>query len=148
MTYFLNHCTNNSVNSSQCLSYNNFHVLMFGLSIFYLVFLYNSLGYPKQLHTHAQTHTHTHTHVYGASLVAGIGYPLQYSWTFLVPQMIDSKESACNAGDLGSIPGSGRSPGGGHGNPLQHSCWKIPWQRSLAVYRFHGVTKSWTQLSD
>ena len=34
----------------------------------------------------------------------------------------DSKESAYNAGDLGSIPGSGRSPGGGHGNPLQSSC--------------------------
>ena len=33
-----------------------------------------------------------------------------------------SKELACNAGDLGSIPGLGRSPGGGHGNPLQYSC--------------------------
>ena len=32
------------------------------------------------------------------------------------------KESACNAGDLGSVPGLGRSPGGGHGNPLQYSC--------------------------
>ena len=37
----------------------------------------------------------------------------------------DGKESTCNAGDLGSIPGLGRSPGGGHGNPLQNS-WKIP----------------------
>ena len=34
----------------------------------------------------------------------------------------DSKESACNAGDLGSVPGLGKSPGGGHGNPLQYSC--------------------------
>ena len=34
----------------------------------------------------------------------------------------DSKESACNVGDLGSIPGLGRSPGGGHDNPLQYSC--------------------------
>ena len=34
----------------------------------------------------------------------------------------DSKVFACNAGDLGLIPGSGRSPGGGHGNPLQYSC--------------------------
>ena len=34
----------------------------------------------------------------------------------------DGKESACNAGDPGSIPGSGRSPGGGSGNPLQYSC--------------------------
>ena len=42
------------------------------------------------------------------------------------------KESACNAGDPGSIPGLGRSPGGGHGNPLQYSCLKNPQgQRSL-----------------
>ena len=45
------------------------------------------------------------------------------------------KESACNAGDLGSIPGLGRSPGGGHGNPLQYSCLESPHgQRSLAGY--------------
>jgi len=37
------------------------------------------------------------------------------------PSGSDSKESICNAGDLGSIPGSGRSPGGGHGNPLQYA---------------------------
>ena len=38
------------------------------------------------------------------------------------PSGSDSKASACNAGDPGSIPGSGRSPGEGNGNPLQHSC--------------------------
>ena len=38
------------------------------------------------------------------------------------PGNSDSKESTCNAGDLGMIPGLGRSPGGGHGNPLQYSC--------------------------
>jgi len=42
--------------------------------------------------------------------------------SFGVPQWLSSKESACKAGDAGSIPGSGRSPGGGRGNPLQHSC--------------------------
>ena len=41
----------------------------------------------------------------------------------------DGKESACNAGDMGSILGSGRSPGGGHGNPLQYSCLKNPMDR-------------------
>ena len=47
----------------------------------------------------------------------------------------DSKESACNAGDLGSILGLGRSPGGGHGNPLQYSCLKDPHgERSLVGY--------------
>ena len=39
----------------------------------------------------------------------------------------DGKESACNVGDPGSIPGSGRSPGGGNGNPLSILAWKIPW---------------------
>ena len=44
----------------------------------------------------------------------------------------DGKESACNVGDLGSKPGSGRSPGGGHGNPLQYSCLENPHgQRNL-----------------
>ena len=47
----------------------------------------------------------------------------------------DSKESACNVGDLGFIPGLGRSPGGGHGNPLQYSCLENPHgQRSLEGY--------------
>ena len=39
----------------------------------------------------------------------------------------DSKESACNAGDLGLIPGSGRSPGKGKDNSLHYSCWEISW---------------------
>ena len=47
----------------------------------------------------------------------------------------DVKESTCNAGDLGSIPGSGKSPGGGLGNPLQYSCLENPrGQRSLVGY--------------
>ena len=56
----------------------------------------------------------------------------------------NGKESACNAGDLGLIPGLGRSPGGGHGNPLQHSCLENPHgQRGLVSYS-HGVAKSQT----
>ena len=47
----------------------------------------------------------------------------------------DGKESACNVGDLGSIPGMGRFPGGGHGNPLQNSYLENPHgQRSLVGY--------------
>ena len=59
-----------------------------------------------------------------------------------------SKESACNAGDLGSIPGLGRSPGGGHGNPFQYSCLENPMDRGALWAIVHGVTKSRTQLSD
>ena len=56
------------------------------------------------LNTHTHTHTHTHTGFSGGS---------------------DDKESAYNAGDLGSIPGLGRPPGGGHDNPLQGTLYII-----------------------
>ena len=59
----------------------------------------------------------------------------------------DGKESACNAGDLGSIPGSGRSPGEGNGYPLQYSCLENPMDRGPWQATVHGVTKSRTQLS-
>ena len=58
------------------------------------------------------------------------------------------KDSACNAGDLGSIPGSGRAPGEGHGNPLQYSCLENPMDRGAWQATVHGVAKSRTQLSD
>ena len=47
---------------------------------------------------------------------------------------LSGKRIACNAEDLGSIPGSGRSPGEGNGNPLTILAWRIPWTRSLAGY--------------
>ena len=58
----------------------------------------------------------------------------------------DGKESAQNAGDLGSIAGLGRSPGGEHDNPLQYSCLENPMDRGAWQVTVHGVTKSWTQL--
>ena len=58
------------------------------------------------------------------------------------------KESTCNAGDPGSILGLGRSPGGGHGNPLQCLCPENPMAREAWWATVHGVTKSGTQLSD
>ena len=59
----------------------------------------------------------------------------------------DGKESACNAGDPGSIPGSGRSPGEGNGYPLQYSCLEIPMDRGAWQTTVHGVEKSQTWLS-
>ena len=58
-----------------------------------------------------------------------------FSWGFLGGS--DDKESACNAGDLGSIPGLGRSPGKGNGYPLQYFGLE-----SSMDYIVHGVTKS------
>ena len=60
----------------------------------------------------------------------------------------DSKESACNAGDSSSIPGLGRSPGEGNGNPLQYSGLENPKDRGAWRDTVHGVTKSRTHLSD
>ena len=56
--------------------------------------------------------------------------------------------SAGDAGDLGSIPGSGRSPGEGNGNPLQYSCLGNPMDRGAWGATVHGVAKSRTQLSN
>ena len=50
--------------------------------------------------------------------------------------------------DASLIPGSGRSPGGGHGNLLQYSCLENPMDRGVWKATDHGVAKSWTQLSD
>ena len=56
----------------------------------------------------------------------------------------DSKEFACNAGDLSSIPGSGQSPGEGNGNPLQYSCLENCMDRGAWRATVHRVAKSWT----
>ena len=59
------------------------------------------------------------------------------------------KNPPANAGgirDMGSIPGSGRSPGGGHDNPLQYSCLENPMDRGVWSATLHGVAKSWTRL--
>ena len=58
------------------------------------------------------------------------------------------KESACDVGDLGSIPGLGRSPGEGHGNPLQDSCLQNSMDRGVLRATVHGVADHQTQLSD
>ena len=71
----------------------------------------------------------THSSILGASLVA---------------QMV---KSACNAGDLGLIPGLGRSSGVGNGNPLQYSCLENSVGRDAWQVTVHGATKSQTPLS-
>jgi len=61
------------------------------------------------------------------------------------------KNLPSNAGDvrdMGSIPGLGRSPGGGNGNPLQYSCLENPMDRGAWQATVHGIAKSQTQLSD
>ena len=78
-----------------------------------------------------------------------IGYS---SWfddvLYLYPGGSDSKASAWSAGDPGSTPGLGRSPGEGNGNPLQYSCLENSMDWGAWKATVHGVAKSWTRLSN
>ena len=65
-----------------------------------------------------------------------------------LPWWLSGKESACKTGDVCSIPGLGRSPEEGNGNPLQYSCLGNPMDREGWWATVHGVAKSQTQLSD
>ena len=65
-----------------------------------------------------------------------------------IPGSSAGKESSFSAGDPGSIPGSGRSPGERNGNPLQYSCLENPRDGGDWLATVHGVTQSQTRLSD
>ena len=76
---------------------------------------------------------------------------LSHVQLFVAPWPIacsEVKASAWNAGDLGLIPGLGRSPGEGHGNPLQYSCLENPMDGGAWWAAVDGVEKSWTRLRD
>ena len=77
-------------------------------------------------------------------IIRGIIY--LYCWDF--PGGSGDKECACNAGDLGLIPGSGGSPGEGNSYPLQYSCLENSMDRGACWATVHGVTMSGTGLSD
>ena len=64
----------------------------------------------------------------------------------MVPVVKNLPNSAGDIKDTSSIAGSGRSPGGGHGNPLQYSCLENPMDGVILWATVHGVAKSWTQL--
>ena len=68
------------------------------------------------------------------------------TWSFLGGSVV--KNTAAKVGDSGSIPGSGKSPGEEKDNPLQYSCLGNPKDREAWQAMLHGVTKSWTHLSD
>ena len=79
-----------------------------------------------------------------------LGCPCSGSWVSqqTSSNRSDGKEYACHGGDPGSIPGLGKSPGEGNGNPLQYSCLKNPMDRGAWRATVHVVTKSRTQLGD
>ena len=75
-------------------------------------------------------------HICKAEIESGINVKLRLGF----PGGLDGKQSPCNVGDLGSIPGSGRSPGGGNDNPLQYSRLEDPMDRGAWRATVHGVT--------
>ena len=76
-----------------------------------------------------------------------LSYLLPWHWMGF-PGGSSGKESACNAGDLGLIPGSGRCPGEGNGYSRQYSCLENPMDRGAWWATVYGVTKSQTRLKD
>ena len=96
------------------------------------------------------------TFIYPQSYLAGVriattGYDQQRAGICEpggFPGGSDGKESACNAGDPGSVAGSGRSPGEGNDNPLQYSYLRITMDRGAWQATVHGVAKSWTRLNN
>ena len=92
-------------------------------------------------------HTYTYMYIYICIYV----YLHIHICIFTYMQSLSGSEvkaSACNAGDLSSILGSGRSPGEGNGNPLQYSCLENPMDGGTWWATVHGVVKSRTRLSD
>ena len=84
---------------------------------------------------------HPYLHQQGGRKVTGT----ENNWG--LPWWLTGKEPVCHAGDVGSIPGSGKSPGEGNGNPLQYSSLRNHRDRGAWGATVHGVAKSWTWLS-
>ena len=74
----------------------------------------------------------------------GIGYFAQHGVSEVVLVIKNPPAKAGDVRDTGSIPGSGRSPGGGHGNPLLYSCLENPMNREAWRAMVHSIAKSWT----
>ena len=96
---------------------------------------------------------HSHWHSQFRAKVLGSNSPLSLKKLPSLPFLgflggSDGKESTCNAGDLSSVPGLGRSPGEGNGNPLQYSCLENSMDRGAWQATVHEVAKSQTRLSN
>ena len=85
------------------------------------------------------------THSSSLWFLIGVFSPFTFK---IINDMSNGKASVYNVGDLGSIPGLGRSPGQANGNPLQYYCLENPMDREAWQATVHGVAKSWIRLSD
>ena len=102
----------------------------------------SNVTFPVTSMLHPITHTHIHAHIltHALSLFPSLFTSLTLTVDF--PGGSDGEASAYNAGDPGSIPGSGRSPGEGNGTPLQYSCLENPMDGEAWWATVHGVAES------
>ena len=99
-------------------------------------------GYSPWGRQESDTTEHTHTDIDTHVTLKNLFFFLVSAPRVLgFPHSSVGKESVCNAGEPASIPGSGRSPGEGNGNPLQYSCLEIPMGRGTWWATVHGVTR-------
>ena len=108
-------------------------------AFFFFLIPYHNLILKQTIHTHSWVPGQQYNYKDALKPLSFQSTPLfsftQHHHTMGFPSGSEGKESACNAGDLGSIPGLGRSPGGGHSNPLQYTCLENPHrQRNLVGY--------------
>ena len=126
--------------------------LLYERSVQSSVFLFKRSSYCGKIHI--KVYYFNHFKVYNSGLCLFL-IGLLFSYFLGINLIINdftcgsnSKESACNAGDLGSIPGSGKSNGEGHGNPFQYSCLENPMDWGVWRATVCGVTKSQIRLSN
>ena len=101
-------------------------------------------------HNFQQRVKETFTHITGDIFLGStfLSIMLTFGLQLTYPGSSNHKESACNARDLGSIPGYRRYPEEGHGNPLQYTCVENSIDREAWLATVHGLAKSRTQLSN
>ena len=112
------------------------------------------LSSSKLLLTNSSKSLYIYIYIYIYILVHGkyILYIYIYLWVYMytgasqVEIVVKNPTNAEDTGDMGSIPGLGRSPGGGHGNPFQYSCLENSMDRGTWQTIVHIITKSWTRL--
>ena len=127
------------IHSSTSVILHWFVVYCSSLFACYLVLLDFGKHFMHLLHSVSEILGHLHYH-YSEFFF----WKVAYLQSFLGGS--DGKESTCNAGDPGSIPGLGRSCGEGNGNPLLYSCMENPMDRGACQATVHSVAKSWTWL--
>ena len=114
--------------------------ISFCISVKYSMTVQNHYTQGSQLPMRGKVFLHSSGGCEG--ILIQIKFKIMYAFMYVyLPYCSVGRESACNAGDLGSVPGLGRFPGEGNGNPLQYSCLENPMDRGAKKAIVHGVAR-------